>query len=425
MKRNITVNDIIVKNNMVDISFFTSENLKRYFNNDHLFYQYNYDVSNVPNSILIIPFIANVIPLVWITNSKISIDEIDKSFFYCLEKVKEAFIKMYPNLQFNGDISFNKLVENTYEYEQESAQLFSGGLDALTTYIRIRNSNPLLITEYGWHNDQVEESEVWSADFSHASNFARSNNLENILIHSNYGTLFNAKEINREYQSNLGDTWWHGLHHGLAIISAAIPITFLLKVKNIYIASSNTALYPVTCASDPSIDNEIKFASGGVIHDGYELSRQDKIGVLINYSKVEKRNDLKLRVCFLQEENCCKCEKCLRTIFGILAEGSDPTKFGFEVSNLMINLKSFLDSEVKFFTKSFIEMYWLVIQKRMDDNREQIKNKEILEWFLHYDFVSERKKSLLRYRIYNFFPIVNRKLRIAVSEHLKKKRIEI
>lgn len=418
MNSTITVNDIIVKENLVDITFSVSNNLKKYFNNDHLFYQYNYDVSNVPKSILIIPFVANVIPLVWITNSKILLDEIDKSFFYCLTNVKKAFIKMYPNVHFEGDVSFNKLVGHCYEAERESAQLFSGGLDALTTFIRIKNSNPLLITEYGWHSNKVEESMVWEADYDHVKNFASKNGLNNILIHSNYGTIFNAKEINREFQSSLGDTWWHGLHHGLAIISAAIPIAFLLKVKNIYIASSNTALYQMTCASDPSIDNEIKFASGGVIHDGYELNRQDKIRVLIDYSKAEKRNDLKLRVCFKQEENCCKCEKCLRTIFGILAEGSDPTKFGFEVPNLMTNLKSFLDSEVKFFTKSFIEMYWLVIQKRMDDNKEQIINKEILEWFLHYDFVIERKKSLLKYRIYNFFPIVNRKLRTAVSELL-------
>lgn len=47
-----------------------------------MFLEYNYDVSDIPLSILAIPFVANVVPLVWITNSTIVINELDKSFIF-------------------------------------------------------------------------------------------------------------------------------------------------------------------------------------------------------------------------------------------------------------------------------------------------------------------------------------------------------
>lgn len=45
-----------------------------------MFLEYNYDISDIPNSILAIPFVSNVIPLVWITDSTILINELDESF---------------------------------------------------------------------------------------------------------------------------------------------------------------------------------------------------------------------------------------------------------------------------------------------------------------------------------------------------------
>ena len=66
---------------------------------------------------------------------------------------------------------------------------------------------------------------------------------------------------------------------------------------------------------DPTVDNEIRFASGKVFHDGYELNRQDKVKVVVDhYSEIKEL--VNIRVCFKNDENCCKCEKCLRTITG-------------------------------------------------------------------------------------------------------------
>lgn len=101
---------------------------------------------------------------------------------------------------------------------------------------------------------------------------------------------------------------------------------------------------------------------------------------------------------------------------GLIAEGKDPTAFGFYLPNdLSGYLKKSLDNEVKFFTDTFIIIYWDIIQQRMNENSENVICKDLLEWFLEYDFKKQRKKSLIKYRILNFFPIIKRKINRKIS----------
>lgn len=411
---------IIVKNNRVDYYFVVKGKIQKYFKTNHMFLEYEYDISTIPKSILAIPFVSNVIPLIWITNSTISIKEIDKSFYECLDKIRVAYQNMFPNVKFLGEIHVDSIINNTYIPEVEAAALFSGGLDALTTFIRIKDKNPILITEYGWHEEDIQRSDVWEADKEHVINFAENYGLKNILIQSNYGTFINSGFINHNFQKKLGDSWWHGLHHGLAIISAAIPIAFMLKVECIYIASSFFKGYKAKCASDPTIDNEIKYASGNVFHDGYEIHRQEKVKVVVDYY-TNNNWPINLRVCFKNEENCCNCEKCVRTIIGIVAEGGDPVNFGFNIhDDLSIHIKNFLRNNVKFFTQAKV-MQWNLAKNRMKENYQNVQYKDTYEWFLDYDFESERKKSLLHYRVTKFIPILKRR----TSIFMKNTRIKL
>lgn len=412
----IILNKIKVDRNRVDYYFSTNGKIKKYFNDNHLFLKFNEDISEVPQSILTIPFVANVIPLVWITNSYIKVDVLDKSFYQSLTPIKKAYQEMYPIVEFKGLLQVKEIIDHQYSPEIDAAAFFSGGLDAMTTFVRIKDKKPILITEYGFHKKDITESEVWNADRLNAINFANKHGLRNILIESNYGTFIKAENINRDYQKKLMDTWWHGLHHSLAIISAAIPISYKLRINCLYIASSKSEKTRSSCASDPAVDNEIKFATGSVFHDGFELTRQDKVKVVVDNSRLINEQ-IELRVCFLNTGNCCKCEKCLRTIFGIIAEGEDPNHFGFYIGkNVTEFLKNALEKEVKFLTDSFIKYYWIPTQIKMQENKEIIKYQDLLQWYLKYDHKLERKKELLRYRTTQFFPIIKRR----ISTNIKK-----
>ena len=414
----IILDEIKVSGNRVDYFFSPCEKLQKYFKkSNHLFLEYNHNIEEVDKSILTIPFVANVIPLTWITNSKLIVTEIDFTFFNCIEKIKMAYRNMFPNVEFRGEFFSGNTTLNSYVPDKEAAQLFSGGLDALATYIRNKEKSPMLITEYGWHNENVAESRVWEEDKKNVLRFAEDHGLDNILIHSNYGTFLNANKIDRDYSRKLGDSWWHGLHHSLAIISAAIPIAVKLKIECIYIASSYFEGYKAKCASDPTIDNEIKYASGRVFHDGYDINRQEKVKLMVDYYSTSM-TEANLRVCFLEEENCCNCEKCMRTIIGIIAEGEDPNNFGFKCpEDLSFHTKQFLQENVKYFTPARI-MQWNLSKNRMKENVKKIKQDELLKWFLEYDFALERKKSLIVYRITKFFPIVERRFKQKINQIL-------
>ena len=68
----ITLEEIKISGNRVDYFFSTSKKLQKYFKkNNHLFLEYNHNIEEVDKSILTIPFVANVIPLTWITDSKL------------------------------------------------------------------------------------------------------------------------------------------------------------------------------------------------------------------------------------------------------------------------------------------------------------------------------------------------------------------
>lgn len=405
----------------VDFYFRTEGRVGKYVKpGHHLFLEYDRNISDVPHSILAIPFAANLAPLAWLTGSVLQVEELDAAFHDSLVRIKAAYQAMYPHFRFKGAVVAAKTVTHEFIPRHEAAQLFSGGLDALTTYIRIRKKKPYLVTEYGWHEDTLQRSEVWEADKANAVAFARDNGLENILVQSNYGTFLQTDEIDRDFAKKLKDSWWHGLHHGLAIISAAIPPAFGLKVKCLYIASSNSPLYKVTCASDPTVDNEIRYGSGSVFHDAFELNRQEKIRTVIDYYKAVGK-PAAIRVCFRNAENCCSCEKCMRTLLAIVAEGEDPRCFGFPIpENLSAHVKNFLDREIKFFVPAFIIIYWKVIQRRMAENHDKILFPELRDWFLEYDFLTQRKKALLHYRVTNFLPIVKRKIRGRLYRVLAK-----
>jgi hypothetical protein len=78
-----------------------------------------------------------------------------------------------------------------------------------------------------------------------------------------------------------------------------------------------------------------------VIDDGGEFPRFEKIQVLAQWPEAMRH----LRVCFENQgshANCCRCEKCIRTILGFRAAGVElPPAFARDVSNRQIRRKCF------------------------------------------------------------------------------------
>lgn len=413
----VILKKIDVHKNQVEFIFEATGKLNKYFNTNKFFVDYEQDVSNVPKSILTIPFVASLVPLMWLTDTVMWVEELDRTFYDSVFKIQSAYQRLYSHYPLKGNLVPAKLIDNVYIPERKSLLLFSGGIDANTTYIRIKDSNPLLFNIQGWYKNRNDNDFAADADIRDISAFAQRETLNFTFAKSNFAVLVNTYVFDKEIKKRLGDSWWHGFQHSMAFISIAIPLAYLLKIERIYIASSVPMGEYVKCASYITTDSEFKFATvGGCVHDGSELTRQDKVHVLVNYAK-QTNEEYPIRVCSFNDHNCCECDKCFRSILGIVAEGGDIQKFGFIVNNsLKEHFGTIMAERAHTFNiKGESSLHWPAIIKKMKKNYDIIEDKEFVDWFLTYDFEKARKIALRKYYYTNFLKIIARKIKNQIT----------
>lgn len=414
-KESIILKDLVVHKNLIECDFSVSDGLKKYFSSTHMFIKYTDEVNlnMVPKSILVIPFVASFLPLAWLTDAIMWVEEIDKTFYQSLTRVKNAYQEMYDYYPLKGSLIPAKILENNYHEERESLVLFSGGIDAQTTYLRNLSSNPILFNIQGWYKENYSETnDVADKDIRDISTFCKKESKDFEYAKSNFATIINNNYFRKKIENKLGDSWWHGFQHSMAFISIAIPLCYFYKIKTIYIASSFSLGDEGRCASYPTTDSEFAFANiGNVIHDGFELSRQDKVKIIVEHQK-KINKPYPIKVCTFNEENCLMCEKCVRTMLGIIAENGDIKNFGFNVrGNIKDHFLDVFNKNIVFFdVRGESKKHWKYIKTRMKQNYDNSDYKDVIDWFLNENLIEERKKRVLEYRIKNFTKLVQKKI---------------
>lgn len=392
MKDYIKIDNIEKNDKKLNIRFSTSDKLKKFFKTLNFWIEYDFEIGEISNSILAVPFIANIMPIAWLTNAKIIVDEIDSSFYNSINLFKKGYIKMYPNVKFyETNIEYNSIISNNKADLTTRGVLFSGGVDAFTTLYSHLNEKPLLITIWG-ADIETTNNEAWSLMKKMCIDVGKKFELPNHFVKSNFKEFLNTKELNKIIVDS-NDKWWHGFQHGIGLISLAAPLCWNFDIDILYIASSYTKEDKnVTCASYPTIDENIHFGDVNVIHDQFELNRQQKIEKIVKISnKINKYPTL--HVCWENStgKNCCKCEKCCRTILGILIENESPEKYGFESVN-----GKYIKKRMYFYNNIDVILYPLwndMINKYNSKKKEGNYNKDI-EWLSNFNV--ERQHFLLK-----------------------------
>lgn len=153
----IKVDDILTKGHKLIIKYSYSGNVSQFFEkNMDLVIEYDFDLNDIPKSILVIPFISLFLPVAWITKSTFIVDEIDKDYFDNIIKCRKSFNEMYKSSIFKRiKFKYNKKVKNTIE-DNNSSLFFSGGVDSLNTLVNHYKESkkpPILIMIWG--------SDIW------------------------------------------------------------------------------------------------------------------------------------------------------------------------------------------------------------------------------------------------------------------------
>lgn len=408
----IQICSIEKKGNRVDVYFDVSDGLKHYFLPEHHFFlEYTFDITDVPKSVLIIPTLLNLLPLSWLTDCVIWIDEIDYEFYENIYRLKEAFRELYPDYKFRGSLIAARQVRNSVEPKREALQLFTGGIDATATLIRIKNLNPILLNTNGWYIESASEiNEVYDADFSAITQIAEKNGLEAHFVKSNFATFIRASQVNKQFGKEVKNSWWFGFQHSLAFLGCAMVAAYHYQVKRVFIASSYTFGQYVVCVSDPRIDTSIRCAGISTVHDGYELSRQEKVRLIVQ-AQTEEHCTHSLRVCSFNTHNCCKCEKCLRTMLALASEGAkDLCQYGFNMeSSLLEIVHAFIETSAMELDAAHA-VFWKDIIIRMGENYEILQYKDVYDYLKEIDFTSARKKAIWRHYKKDYKEIICRKV---------------
>ena len=364
---------MIVVNNIsiVDIGkklvydYSVSSKFSKYFDRKNTFFvSYEVDIRTVPKSILAIPLLANLLPISWFLDFQIQIDELDASFVECVNELKSEFQRMYPNDELRGELRVNKIVANSSFKSGKKAMLFSGGVDAISAYIRHCKDDLSLFSIRG-ADIGLEDNERWNdlLDYNKTQEYLNSNS--KYTISSNLRIFYTYK-----LETELNLKWWGQVQHGMALLGVTSPLTHLLKIESLYIGSTHTKETQISWGSTPITDELLKWADVGITHECYDLSRQEKIKTILEFSK-NNNKPIDLRVCYSERRetlNCSFCEKCLRTIMGIILEESDPNNFGFIVDS---SFYSKVDSLLKLKINTHgIYNHWKILQDKANNTNQ-------------------------------------------------------
>ena len=360
MRNKFYLNGIIKKYNKISFEYSVEGEWKEVFNFDEMFFcEYSEDICSVPDSIACIPLISNILPIVWVYDAEIIVPECDKEFFDNIYYIKKGYMDMYPQLTFKGNVIVKSLVNNKSIDSGFSLAFFSGGVDSNNTLVTHITEKPKLLSVWG-SDITFEDVDGWKKVVNCIKTSADFYNLSYVFVKSNFRRFINYDLLEKKIEQ-VDDNWWHGFQHGIGLISISFPYAFTQNISKIYFASTYDEKEKgnYTCASDPTIDNWMRCAGIRTIHDGYYLTRQEKIHNIVEYSK---NNNVKipLRVCWESSggSNCCNCEKCWRTIFELLAEDENPKEYGFRYSLKQIMRTRFLYRKIMdfpYYTYKFYE----------------------------------------------------------------------
>jgi len=296
-------------------------------------YDESIDLTKLDESIVTIPFILSVIPIVWLFNKTYSIDVMDKDLYHSLQKIREVFRIFYPHRSWSGALIPKKLVTNTVRTSSKQGQpalalLFTGGLDSVNTSISHVDTKQLLITAWG-ADVKVGADEQWDRVLEQCRKFAQIYGHDHTFVKSNFREFTETPHLYNKFPK-----WWVLVSHALALSGLVAPLLVEHNLPALFVASTHTVKRPYPFGSHPAVENNIAFAGSSVYHAGANKDRVQKITNITDVCREKNIPLPKLRVCWvsLKGENCLKCEKCFRTLAEIIITGQEPKKYGFNIS---------------------------------------------------------------------------------------------
>ena len=105
MKNKFIIDHVYAKDRKIYYEYRVEgeENFKKLFWLGEFFsVEYNEEIECVPESILVIPLLCNILPIIWVNNATVYLNEIDKTFYKSIDEIKKGYKDMLPYIHFKG-----------------------------------------------------------------------------------------------------------------------------------------------------------------------------------------------------------------------------------------------------------------------------------------------------------------------------------
>jgi hypothetical protein len=222
-----------------------------------------------------------------------------------VNNIQQIFSARDPKLSVL-EIETNGAWQETKGPAQKVASFFSGGVDSAYTLLKHFDEIDTIIFVHGF-------------DIPLANQTLRTKASEAIKTTAyRLGKELIEVETNLRDFSNLYVDWGRD-YHGSAL--ASIALLLAQQFKKFYIPATYTYENLFPRGSHPLLDPLWSTERTQIVHDGCEASRTEKIKLISKNDVIMKH----LRVCWENRGgayNCCKCEKCLRTMVSLAIIGS-------------------------------------------------------------------------------------------------------
>jgi hypothetical protein len=316
------------------VTYKAADDLHKEYLHESFFVVYPPDVplATIPESILTIPFIMSIIPIVWISNNRYTINVMDADLYYALERIHKVFKIFYPSTAWDGQLIPDRLIKHQASAtpQQTLAVLFSHGLDAVYTSLRHHDEHQLLITIWG-SDVRPTQSTLWNKVHQTCRNYAIQHGYDHTWIQSNFMIFMQQKPLVAKCPDITA--WWGPTSQDLGYCGLTAPLLYHAGINHLAMAATNTSSTPYPYGSHPLIGNNLRFCGIEIAHD-HPATRTEKIKYIHTHCAQNQEPIPFLRVCWGQEnaQNCLQCEKCWRTMLSLLLAGQEPHTYGFSCS---------------------------------------------------------------------------------------------
>mgnify|MGYP001606790418 CR=1 FL=1 len=392
MKDYIRLKKVELGDRRIDYRF---ESSLRFFDRDMFSIWYDHDFEAPSAGIAAVPFAAVMAPFMWMSGADLELEVLDEGFADSLQKAKEYYHHWFSKKWlFTG-----RLKTSTQENERRAdgeGVLYSGGLDALTTYIRHRDAKPELFSFFG-ADVPLKQTKLVEACRKSFKEFADLERVKHWCMESDFWTLFDHKKLKR-WTSN----WWGETCHAMVLAALTAPVRYR-QLGKLWIASSHAAgSIDYGWGSDYDLDNRLHWGSTRLEEDYPHASRFEKMKYFKDFPQYHRF----LRVCYTwwnwsgNRINCSRCEKCYRSICELLLNGVDPEKCNFSVHEKTFeDLKKALQKSHVYYTffnnSPAAVCFWREMQDAatQDAGLDRYGSHEFFRWLVRYKGLETMRTS--------------------------------